>query len=78
MDENQVKQIVQSVLQQSQYKVGGVPYHTHNGIDSPKIVSAIKWVIHLPQQAEAIETFGVYARIEHDRSQLRQTPSMSE
>ncbi len=33
----QVRDIVTQSLSKSQFKVGGVPYHTHNGIDSPKI-----------------------------------------
>lgn len=37
MNEQQIRRLIQSELKESQYKVGGVPYHIHNGIDSPKI-----------------------------------------
>ncbi len=37
MNESQVRQIVEDELKKSQYRVGGVPIHTHNGIDSPKL-----------------------------------------
>lgn len=40
MDETKIRKIVQDVLTNSQYKVGTVQFHTHNGIDSPLIKSS--------------------------------------
>lgn len=39
MNEQQIRALVDSILSKSQYDVGRVPYHEHNGIDSPKIIS---------------------------------------
>ncbi len=35
LTETQVRQIVEDELKKSQYRVGGNPYHLHNGIDAP-------------------------------------------
>jgi hypothetical protein len=37
MDENQVRQIVLSILNSSQYGVYKIPFHTHDGINSPEV-----------------------------------------
>lgn len=37
MNEQQVRALIRQELKNSQYKVGGVPYHVHNGIDTPHI-----------------------------------------
>ena len=37
MTEDQVRGIIKDELQKNQYKVPSVPYHLHNGIDSPKL-----------------------------------------
>lgn len=37
MDENQVRAIVQSMLQVSQYSVPKVAFHSHNGTDSDRV-----------------------------------------
>lgn len=50
--EGDVKNIVQGELQKSQYKVGGVPYHTHNKIDSAPI--SYKNLTDLPTTSSSI------------------------
>ena len=37
MTEDQVRGIIKDESQKNQYKVPSVPYHLHNGIDSPKL-----------------------------------------
>lgn len=40
MNEQQIRALVQQMLQQQQYKVSPTSYHTHNGIDSPKLTQS--------------------------------------
>ena len=40
MNEDQVRALVQSILQSGQYSVSKVPYHIHNGVDSPLLPSS--------------------------------------
>lgn len=37
MDEEQVKKLIEKVASDSQYNNSPVPYHTHNGVDSPMV-----------------------------------------
>ncbi|MDE2015926.1 MAG: hypothetical protein KGI72_05385 [Patescibacteria group bacterium] len=37
MDEKQIQEIIRKSLTSAQYRVGGIPYHVHNGTDSPQI-----------------------------------------
>ena len=41
MNEQQVRAIVQQMMQQSQYSVAKVPLHIHNGVDSPFLPNQI-------------------------------------
>lgn len=38
MDEQQVRQIVKTMMIESQYNLGGVVYHAHTGLDSPHVL----------------------------------------
>jgi hypothetical protein len=40
MTEDDVKAIVDAYMKESQYNVAKIPYHTHNGTDSPSIQSS--------------------------------------
>lgn len=40
MNEQQVRAIIQQEMKKGQYDVSKVPYHIHNGIDSPEITSS--------------------------------------
>lgn len=35
MNEEQIRQLIQEELQKNQYNVARIPFHTHNGVDSP-------------------------------------------
>lgn len=37
MNESQIRQLIREELKNAQYRVGGVPMHIHNGIDSPTV-----------------------------------------
>lgn len=39
MNEQEITQLVQQILSKSQYGVGAVQFHTHNGVDSPRLAT---------------------------------------